>query len=165
MNTSGASIKMASRFFVYKGWKDVNFVEMTDENDINNNPFGAFTSGSASEEELINYFDTTPEPPASDQSWKTSAKFLAIKGITTREIATLSGQVEKGTPLKTNFSTQGGKINSPTIIKPAAPVYLVGFGKYAAREISWVKEHDEGYFTWAVQNVEKFAKIVEKLKL
>lgn len=158
--------QMASRFFVYKRRKTVQHKKMIGENDNNDNPFGAFATGNSSkEDELINYFDTTPEPPASDKSWMKSEKFLAIKGITTREIATFSGQVEKGTPLKTNFSAQGGRINSSTVVKSTAPTYLVGFGKYAAKEISWVKEHDNGYFTWAIQNVGKFAKMVEKLKL
>jgi hypothetical protein len=36
------------------------------------------------------------------------------------------------------------------------------FGKYKGRALEWVREHDEGYFAWAVANVSGFQRLAAR---
>ena len=101
------------------------------------------------EDELVDRFlQSAPPPPKDNLTWTRAPKWLAIKGITTHELRTFSGQIERGTPLR-----------GPSIPVAAPPKSKVlTFGKYKTKEVDWVKEHDPSYYSWAVSNIPNFLK-------
>lgn len=94
------------------------------------------------EEGLIDYF--LPAKKVGDE-WRKNPKWLEIRGITTKELYSFTGQVERGTPLK------GSKTQS-------APVdgKVMTFGKHKGKSIEWVKTNDKWYYNWACENVKGF---------
>ena len=99
------------------------------------------------EDKLIEHF-IEAEPPKDNLAWTRAPKWLAIRGITTHEIRTLSGQIERGTPLR----------GSPSVKVAAPKSKMLSFGKYKGRELDWVKEHDPSYYEWAASNIPNFLK-------
>lgn len=89
--------------------------------------------------------------------WRKNPKWLAIDGITKDDLKNGTGIIEKldRPPWDKKANSQENKSNEE----------LVGFGKYAAKEVKWVKENDFRYFTWMLENVPKFAAKVKLLKL
>jgi len=89
--------------------------------------------------------------------WRKNPKWLAIEGITREDLIKGTGRIEKldGPPWEKKANAQENKSNEE----------LVGFGKYAMKEVGWVKENDFRYFEWMILNVPKFAAKVKLLKL
>lgn len=89
--------------------------------------------------------------------WRKNPKWLAIEGITREDLTKGTGRIDKldYPPWDKKVSKQENKANDE----------LVGFGKYATKEVKWVKDNDFRYFTWMLDNVPKFAAKVKSLNL
>lgn len=88
-------------------------------------------------------------------NWREAPKWVNIRGITRENLLNGTGCIDKlKYPPWDKRNSDGGRID-PT----------VGFGKYAEKEVSWVKEHDYRYFIWMKENIPKFAAKVKLLEI
>jgi hypothetical protein len=90
-------------------------------------------------------------------AWRKEPAWLALEGITRSDLANGTGRIEK-----LSFPPWDSRCRASS---NEAANSLVGFGKYASKEITWVKENDISYFLWMKENVPKFAVKVKLLKL
>jgi hypothetical protein len=85
--------------------------------------------------------------------WRKSAKWLAIKGISTDDLRNGSDYIEK---LKyPPWQTQPGE-------KPDKSEQLVGFGKHAKLTYQELKDEQPGYFQWACSEIKGFKEKANK---
>ena len=106
-------------------------------------------------------------PAAVNPNWRKARSWLAMKGITRKDLAEGSDIVEKlenppwsaknrvlnkesvGVGNKDKFSKKSNS-NSPK------EESLIGFGKYSTRTYSQLKDDDPRYFEWASENIPRF---------
>ena len=82
--------------------------------------------------------------------WKKSPKFLAIRGITSKEVFTPCGVMERGTPIgKGDWLPKNFK-------KPATDEKVFAFGKYRGQSIKDIVVKDPYYVNWCRENVKGF---------
>jgi hypothetical protein len=93
-----------------------------------------------------------PDLPKFDKNWRKSRKWLEIKGITSEEIYTPCGAMQRGEPLgKSKFNS-----STPAPAQNKKDSKVMGFGKYKNKTREWVMENDKSYFNWCTQNVKGF---------
>lgn len=80
-----------------------------------------------------------------DDSWKKGPK------ITFKDCVNGTGEMQK-TTIK---EILGSKF---------VPDDEMKFGKHKGQKLTWVKENDEGYWNWAIDNVGGFDKLAAKIK-
>lgn len=73
-----------------------------------------------------------------DESWRKGDK------ITFNDLKFGRGNVERIKSLCDDSSSSSNKM------------IIMGFGKYSQRPMSWVKENDESYWEWAMENLDFF---------
>jgi hypothetical protein len=94
------------------------------------------------------------------RAWRKNPKFLAIQGVSKEDILNGSSYIEK---LK--YPPWDKRNDSPGSAANNNASSTIGYGKYASKSYQWVKDNDERYFSWMLDNVPKFAAAVKKLGL
>ena len=89
--------------------------------------------------------------------WRKNPKWLVMEGITREDLIKGTGRIEKleYPPWDKRSNKQDNKTNDE----------LVGFGKHAQLTIKELKDKHLQYYSWAVENIPRFAAKVKALNL
>ena len=117
-------------------------------------------------DDIFNFVDSpiiapAPEPQKVGDEWRKSEGWLRIKGITSKEIYTPCGVMERS-PLVAK--TSANLPNKPEV-KSTGKDAPLGFGKYRDKSPVWIIENDPRYSSWMQQNVDKYAALLKKYNL
>ena len=103
-----------------------------------------------------------PPPAQTGNEWRLFEGWLAIKGITHKEIYTPCGRMERAV-----IPGVGSKCgtSAPKSVKIDPKEVPIGFGKYRDLSAAEIKKNDPRYFEWLYTNVDKFTKLCNNLGL
>jgi hypothetical protein len=121
-------------------------------------------------DDIFNFHDApiiapAPEPAKVGDAWRKDPKFLAIRGISHKEIYTPCGVMERFVPNWVGKQPPKTSPEKPPEIKVTGKDAPLGYGKYRDKSITWIIENDSRYSEWMYNNVDKYKKLVDKLGL
>jgi len=97
---------------------------------------------------MENSSNSTKKP----EKWYEKEKWLQIKGITSEEIYTPCGAMQRGEPLgKSKFNS-----STPAPAQNKKDGKIMQFGKYKGRLVKDIQEKDPSYIMWCIENVKNF---------
>lgn len=105
-------------------------------------------------------------PTAPNPEWRKARSWLAMKGITRKDLANGSSVVEKlEYPPWSNKNKPSNVSNNKSEKSSGSGDTLIGFGKYSTKTYTQLKEDDPRYFEWMVGNVPRFREKAAELDL
>lgn len=118
-----------------------------------------YYSTMSSFDDIFNFHDApitpdAPPPEKTSNEWRKNPKYLAIKRISLSDCINGTGQIEKLKSLFDKPANESAKSRDDNYRSDCGGV--VAFGKMKGKTYVWVSENEPNYFSWMVENVDKF---------